>query len=78
VDWIYESPSVFYVPLPNKATGACPTGTKAVYRYFNAFTENHRYTTEITVRDELAGTAGWIPEGYGPGPFYPIMCALAP
>jgi lysyl endopeptidase len=78
VDWIYESPNVFYVPLPNTATGACPLGTKAVYRYFNQFTENHRYTVEVTVRDQLAGTSGWIPEGYGPGPYYPIMCALAP
>ena len=78
VDWIYESPNVFYVPLPDTVTGACPSGTKAVYRFFNQFTENHRYTVEITVRDQLAGSLGWIPEGYGPGPYYPIMCALAP
>jgi hypothetical protein len=78
VDWIYESPNVFYVPLPDTVTGACPLGTKAVYRFFNQFTENHRYTVEITVRDQLAGSPGWIPEGYGSGPYYPIMCALAP
>jgi lysyl endopeptidase len=77
VDWIYESPNVFYVPLPDKATGACPAGTKVVYRYFNTFTVNHRYTVEVTVRDQLAADpVTWTAEGYGPGPYLPIMCAL--
>lgn len=76
VDWIYESANVFYVPLPDKATGACPGGTQSVYRYFNAATTNHRYTQELTVRDGMDGSPLWIPEGYGPGPYYPIMCAL--
>ena len=44
VDWIYESPSVFYVQLPDTATGACPAGTRPVYRFFNTVTTNHRYT----------------------------------
>lgn len=76
VDWIYESPNVFYVPLPDKATGACPAGTQSVYRYFNAATTNHRYTQELTVRDAMAYSPLWLPEGYGPGPYYPIMCGL--
>jgi hypothetical protein len=78
VDWIYESPSVFYVRLPDTVTGACPSATKSVYRYYNPFTQNHRYTVEATVRDQMAGSSEWIPEGYGPGPYYPIMCALSP
>ena len=67
---------MFYVQLPNTATGACPAGTRAVYRFFHAQTTNHRYTTEITVRNDLATTPGWAAEGYGPGPYYPIMCAV--
>ena len=35
VDWIYESPNVFYVQLPDTATGVCPAGTMPVYRFFN-------------------------------------------
>jgi hypothetical protein len=76
VDWIYESASVFYVQLPNPATGACPVGTRPVYRFFRPATTNHRYTSEIVVRNELAATPGYIAEGYGPGPYYPIMCAV--
>ncbi len=77
VDWIYESPSVFYMQLPDAASGACPAGTTAVYRYFNRLTTNHRYTTEIVVRNEMDASVIWTPEGYGPGPYYPIMCAAA-
>jgi lysyl endopeptidase len=73
--WIYESPSVFYLQLPNKATGLCPAATNPVWRYFRAAVTNHRYTDQVAVRDELSQSAGWIPEGYGPGPYYPIMCA---
>ena len=77
VDWIYESPNVFYVQLPDTATGACPAGTRPVYRFFRSATTNHRYTTEVVVRNELAATPGYTAEGYGPGPYYPIMCAVA-
>jgi hypothetical protein len=74
VDWIYESPSVFYVRLPNTATGVCPAGTVAVYRFFNGVTTNHRYTTEQVIRDQMNGQPQWTAEGYGPGPYFPIMC----
>jgi hypothetical protein len=77
VDWIYESPNVFYVQLPDTVTGACPAGTRPVYRFFRSATTNHRYTTEIVVRNELAATPGYTAEGYGPGPYYPTMCAAA-
>ena len=59
VDWIYESPNVFYVQLPDTATGACPAGTAARLPVLQrAATTNHRYTAEIVVRDELAANAG--------------------
>jgi hypothetical protein len=74
VDWIYESPNVFYVRLPNTTTGACPAGTAAVYRFFNTATTNHRYTTEQVIRDQMIASPRWIAEGYGPGPHFPIMC----
>jgi hypothetical protein len=77
VDWIYESPNVFYVKLPDATTGACAAGTIAVYRFFNSATTNHRYTTEIVIRNDMASSPAWIAEGYGPGPYYPIMCAVA-
>ncbi len=76
VDWIYESPSVFHVMLPNTTTGACAAGTKPVYRFFNAATTNHRYTAEIVTRNTLASSPGWTAEGYGPGPYFPVMCAF--
>ncbi len=78
VDWVYESPNVFYAYLPNTITGACPASTTPVYRFFNVNTTNHRYTAELTMRDTLATTPGWVAEGYGPGPYYPVMCAVAP
>jgi hypothetical protein len=75
VDWIYESPNVFYIPLPNTTTGTCPGGTNPVWRFFNQLTTNHRYTTDVATRDDMNSQPGvWVPEGYGPGPYYPIMC----
>jgi lysyl endopeptidase len=77
LDWIYESPNVFYVQIPDTGTGVCPAGTIPVYRYFNQFTTNHRYTVERKVREQMAQSSVWTAEGYGPGPYYPIMCAAA-
>lgn len=74
--WIFESGSVFYIPLPNTATGACPAGTQPVWRFFHEAETNHRYTAEVSVRDTLRSTAGWIAEGYGPDAV--IMCAQEP
>ena len=54
---------------------ACPAGSKPVYRFPNTAEINHRFTTEQTVAIELSNTPGWIPEGYGPGPLYPVMCS---
>ena len=71
--WTYESPSVFRIALPDTATGACPANTRPVWRFFNQRTTNHRYTTEVTVRDELRNDPAWTAEGYGPDAV--IMCS---
>ena len=72
--WTYESGDVFYIALPDPATGACASGTQPVWRFFNQRTTNHRYTTDHTVRDGMrADPATWVPEGYGPDSV--IMCA---
>jgi len=74
-EWVFENPAIYYVQLPNTATGACPVGTKPLYRFLNLAEINHRFTTEQTVAIELSNTPGWIAEGYGPGPLYPVMCS---
>jgi hypothetical protein len=76
VDWIYESPNVFYILLPDQATGACPAGSLPLWRFFNTLTTNHRYTMEVVIRDQMrAKPSVWIPEGYGPDAT--IMCAAS-
>jgi len=78
VDWIYEKANVFYIPLPNTVTGTCASGTRPVWRFFNQLTTNHRYTTDVATRDAMSSQPSvWIAEGYGPGPYYPIMCTPA-
>jgi hypothetical protein len=73
VDWIYESPNVFYIQFPDSISGACPTGTLPIWRFFNQVTTNHRYTTDQATRDDMrASPTIWIPEGYGPDAV--IMC----
>jgi lysyl endopeptidase len=71
--WIYESPSVFYIALPNAATSACPANFQPVWRFFNTRTTNHRYTPDVTIRDTLRSDPTWLAEGYGPDAV--IMCA---
>jgi hypothetical protein len=74
LDWVYESAAVFYILLPDPSTGACPAGTRPVWRFFNTVTTNHRYTPEVKLRDDMRFNAGvWIPEGYGPDAV--IMCS---
>jgi outer membrane protein assembly factor BamB len=68
-----ESPAVFYILLPDPATGACPAGSSPVYRVWNTRADtNHRYTTSRVTRDEMVA-AGWIAEGYGDDQV--IMCS---
>ena len=71
--YVEETPSAFYVDLPNKATGACPANTIPVYRLWNqAAASNHRYTTSVAIKNQMVA-GGWVAEGYGPNAV--DMCA---
>ena len=71
--YIYESPSAFYIALPDTNTGACPAGTVPVYRLWNQrFDSNHRYTIDPVVKAQMQAR-GYFPEGYGPDAV--SMCA---
>jgi hypothetical protein len=71
--FVLESPAVMYMRLPAVGTGECAAGLVTVYRVWNARVDsNHRYTTDIAVRDAMVA-AGGIAEGYGPNAV--IMCA---
>ena len=64
--FVLESAAAFYVPLPDVATGVCPTGTIAVYRLWNQRRDsNHRYTADPSIRDYMV-RKGYVAEGYGP------------
>jgi hypothetical protein len=71
--WIHESAAVFHIALPHPVTGACPAGTRPLWRFFNPGLLNHRYTPEVTLRNEMRADPAWIAEGYGPDSV--IMCS---
>jgi hypothetical protein len=91
--WVEESPALFYIEVPDPATGACPANTRPVYRFLNRANQiHHRYTAEVDVRncmyygsnptpdkdlDCSAYVGSWIQEGYGVPPNAPVMCAPA-
>lgn len=67
-NWQVEGP-VFAVVMPT-AGGTCPAGTLPVYRLYNngqGAAPNHRFTTDMTVRDSMLAQKAWIPEGAGVG-----------
>jgi hypothetical protein len=69
-----ESPNAMYLDLPDPSTGACPAGTIAVYRVWNARVDtNHRYLTDRALRDQMVASQGYVAEGYGPDDV--AMCA---
>jgi hypothetical protein len=71
--YVFESPNVFYVALPDTATGACPAGTAPVFRLWNQrIDSNHRYTNSTAIKAQMVA-AGYVAEGYGPNAV--IMCA---
>ena len=76
VDWIYESPNVFYVQLPDTDDGAVPGGHRSrSIASSTPRTINHRTRPSSTMaRRNASDEPWWTPEGYGPGPYYPIMC----
>ncbi|TMG83780.1 MAG: trypsin-like peptidase domain-containing protein [Betaproteobacteria bacterium] len=50
--WIEESPALFYIQLPDRATGACPANTRPIYRFLNRLNQiHHRYTAEVDARN---------------------------
>jgi len=63
---------VFNVPVP-ATDGTCAAGTIPVYRLYNngqGAAPNHRFTTDLTVRDTMLARAAdkaWIAEGMGIG-----------
>ena len=91
--WTEESPALFYIQLPNRSTGACPSGTRPVYRFMNSVNQiHHRYVAEVDGRNCMYyGTnrntdkdvsctefaGAWLEEGYGAPPDAPVMCSPA-
>ncbi len=89
--WVLESSALFYIQLPDLATGTCPANTRPVYRFVNTANEiHHRYTAEIDARNCLYyGTntsqdkeidcspfsGSWLEEGYGAPPGASVMCS---
>jgi hypothetical protein len=63
---VLESANAFYLDTPDTTTGACPSGTVAVYRLWNHRADlDHRYTTRATIKATMIAQ-GYIAEGYGP------------
>lgn len=65
--WQFESIPFAWTPVV--ADGACPAGTRPIYRLFNAGmggAPGHRYTTSEDVAGDMR-LKGWIAEGAGPG-----------
>jgi len=74
--WVQESAALFYIQLPNPATGACPPNTRAIFRFLNNVNGlHHRYTAEVDVRDSIIQDHGWTQEGYGSPPSQTVMCS---
>ena len=74
--WVEESPALFYIQLPDPATGACPPNTRAIFRFLNNVNGlHHRYTAEVDVRDSIIQDRGWTQEGYGNPPSQTVMCS---
>ena len=74
--YVYETPSAFYIALPDTTTGACPAATIPVYRLWNQRADsNHRYTTDPAIKAQMIAL-GYFAEGYGPNQV--SMCAPVP
>ena len=89
--WFDETPTAFYIALPNKSTGACPASTHAIYRFLKSANQlHHRYTAEADLRNCLyygqspsvtepencsTVVGEWIQEGYGTAPNATVMCS---
>jgi hypothetical protein len=71
--YILETPSAFYIALPDTTSGACPAGNLPVYRLWNQrFDSNHRFTIDSVIKAQMLAR-GYFAEGYGPDAV--SMCA---
>ena len=61
--WRYDS-RAFDIVHPDTLSGACPAGTRAVYRVWDLGSGDHRWTTDAVLRASLVAH-GWVSEGYG-------------
>jgi hypothetical protein len=72
--WGLEDDNAFQIDLPDKTSGACPSGTIPVYRLWNQRTDsNHRYTTSAAIKAQMIAD-GYLAEGYGADGA--VMCAV--
>ena len=63
---VLESANAFYIDTPDTTTGACPSGTIAVYRLWNHRADlDHRYATSAMIKQAMIAQ-GYVAEGYGP------------
>jgi len=61
-----ETSEMFFVALPDTASGSCPASTVRLFRLWNGRADsNHRYTTSATVKSQMTAS-GYVAEGYGP------------
>ncbi|MDQ2962476.1 MAG: hypothetical protein M3R31_04840 [Pseudomonadota bacterium] len=71
--YVYETPSAFFISLPDTASGVCPPATIPVYRLWNQRVDsNHRYTIDPAIKAQMLAL-GFVAEGYGPDAV--AMCA---
>ena len=63
--YLQETPSAFFAVLPDIATGACPAGTRPVYRLWNQRVDsNHRFTASAAQKAQTVAR-GFVAEGFG-------------
>lgn len=64
--YVHETPNAFYAVLPDLVTGACPAGTRPVYRLWNQRADsNHRFTVSTAIKAQMVAR-GFVGEGFGP------------
>jgi hypothetical protein len=69
--FVLEDAQFFHLVLP--VAGACPTGTRNVYRTFsNRADANHRYMVDPAIRDSMVARR-WVAEGDGDN--LVVMCS---
>jgi lysyl endopeptidase len=73
--FILEDAAAFRVAVPD-AGGACPAGTRPVYRFLDTSSPpRRRYTAEVDLRDAMIDAGRWTLEGVGTTPDQVAMCA---